>query len=285
MTKVVLFVAGLVGGALNAVAGGGSFIALPALLWAGVAPVAANATTTLALWPGSLSSAIAYRREITTGRRWLVWLGAVSIVGGLLGGWLLIRTPDQRFLRVLPWLMLASATTFTIGGRVTSRLLRRGTGRVPVPSPQSAAPSAPPPLALNRVRATARRADALKREGGQSSVPIVFLIVQLAIATYGGYFAGGIGIMMLAAFSIAGMTGIHEMNGLKALLSVAINGVSLVEFIASGSIAWTPGLVMVIGGIIGGYSGAFVARRFEARIIRTFVICVAWLMTIYFFVR
>jgi uncharacterized protein len=249
VTNVVLFVAGLVGGSLNAVAGGGSFIALPALLSAGVAPVAANATTTLALWPGSLSSAIAYRREITTGRRWLVWLGAVSIVGGLLGGWLLIRTPDQRFLRVLPWLMLASATTFTIGGRVTGRLTR------------TSAPEHPP------------------------RVPIVFLIVQLAIATYGGYFAGGIGIMMLAAFSIAGMTGIHEMNGLKALLSVAINGVSLVEFIASGSIAWTPGLVMVIGGIIGGYSGAFVARRVDARIIRTFVICVAWLMTIYFFVR
>jgi uncharacterized membrane protein YfcA len=254
VTNVVLFVAGLVGGALNAVAGGGSFIALPALLSAGVAPVAANATTTLALWPGSLSSAIAYRREITTGRRWLVWLAAVSIVGGLLGGWLLIRTPDQRFLRVLPWLMLASATTFTIGGRVTSRLLRRGTGSAPVPSPQ-------PPA------------------------PFWFLIVQLAIATYGGYFAGGIGIMMLAAFSIAGMTEIHEMNGLKALLSVAINGVSLVEFIASGSVAWPPGLVMVMGGIIGGYSGAFVARRFDAGIIRTFVICVAWIMTIYFFVR
>jgi uncharacterized membrane protein YfcA len=91
--------------------------------------------------------------------------------------------------------------------------------------------------------------------------------------------------MMLAAFSVAGMTEIHEMNGIKALLSVAINGVSLVEFIASGSIAWAPGLVMVIGGIVGGYSGAFVARRVDARIIRTFVIVVAWIMTIYFFVR
>ena len=182
-----------------------------------------------------------------------MWLGAVSIVGGLLGGWLLIRTPDQRFLRVLPWLMLASATTFTIGGPDQS-----------APSTRNRPCSSPSP---------------------RPRVPIAFLIVQLAIATYGGYFAGGIGIMMLAAFSIAGMTGIHEMNGLKALLSVAINGVSLVEFIASGSIAWTPGLVMVMGGIIGGYSGAFVARRFDARIIRTFVICVAWLMTIYFFVR
>jgi uncharacterized protein len=275
VTNVVLFVAGLVGGTLNAVAGGGSFIALPALLSAGVAPVAANATTTLALWPGSLSSAIAYRREITTGRRWLVRLGAVSIVGGLLGGWLLIRTPDQRFLRVLPWLMLASATTFTIGGRVASRLLRRGTGMAPVPSPRPAGPIPQP--ADPSPRPPAPRP--------QPRVPTGFLIVQLAIATYGGYFAGGIGIMMLAAFSIAGMTEIHEMNGLKALLSVAINGVSLVEFIASGSIAWTPGLVMVMGGIIGGYSGAFVARRIDARIIRTFVICVAWIMTIYFFIR
>jgi uncharacterized membrane protein YfcA len=105
------------------------------------------------------------------------------------------------------------------------------------------------------------------------------------IATYGGYFAGGMGIMMLAAFSVAGMTDIHEMNGIKSLLSVAINGVSLAVFIAAGRIAWTAGLVMVAGAVVGGYSGAFIARRINARVIRTFVIAVAWTMTIYFFVR
>jgi len=259
VASFLLFIAGLVGGALNAVAGGGSFIALPALLAAGVAPVAANATTTLALWPGSLSSAIAYRGDIAAARQSLLELGIVSLIGGLLGGWLLIRTSDQRFLRLLPWLMLAAATTFTIGGRVANRLRRRGLRDASFSQPLVPSP--------------------------QPRISVWILLFQLAIATYGGYFAGGIGIMMLAAFSVSGMTEIHGMNGIKALLSVVINGVSLAEFIAAGAIAWTPGLIMVAGAVVGGYSGAFFARRVESRIIRGLVIAVAWAMTIYFFAR
>ena len=114
-----LFAAALLGGALNAVAGGGSFIALPALLYAGVPPVSANATTTLALWPGSLSSAWAYWRELRTiGAKTLVILGAVSVVGGLAGGVFLMRTSNAAFMRLLPWLMLAAAITFTRAGRI-----------------------------------------------------------------------------------------------------------------------------------------------------------------------
>ena len=266
MASFLLFIAGLVGGALNAVAGGGSFIALPALLAAGVAPVAANATTTLALWPGSLSSAIAYRGDIAAARQSLLELGIVSLIGGLLGGWLLIRTSDQRFLRLLPWLMLAAATTFTIGGRVANRLRRRGLRDASFSQPLV---SSPQPLVPSP----------------QPRISVWILLFQLAIATYGGYFAGGIGIMMLAAFSVSGMTEIHGMNGIKALLSVVINGVSLAEFIAAGAIAWTPGLIMVAGAVVGGYSGAFFARRVESRIIRGLVIAVAWAMTIYFFAR
>jgi len=131
VTSLFLFVAAFVGGALNAVAGGGSFIGLPALLSAGVAPVSANATTTLAMWPGSLSSAVAYRREIGRAQHWLLTLGIASLLGGLVGGWLLIRTPDHRFLRLLPWLMLAAATTFTAGGRVAERLRQRGKAAAP----------------------------------------------------------------------------------------------------------------------------------------------------------
>src|SRR5258708_1146048 len=157
------------------------------------------------MWPGSLASAFAYRREIGRVRHWLVPLGAASLVGGLLGGWLLVRTTDQRFLRLLPWLMLAAATTFTLGGRVAARLRRRETARG-TPAPDT-------------------------------SAPFWLLLFQLVIATYGGYFGGGMGIMMLAAFSVTGMTDIHEMNGTKVLLAVAINGVALVEFIAGGAIA------------------------------------------------
>jgi len=253
LTTLFLFAAALVGGALNAVAGGGSFIGVPALLSIGIAPVAANATTTLAMWPGSLSSAVAYRREIVRARHWLITLGVASLIGGLVGGWLLIRTPDQRFLRLLPWLMLAASVTFTVGGRVAARLVRRA-------KPGAEAPGAP-------------------------RAPVWILLFQLAIAIYGGYFGGGMGIMMLAAFSIAGMADIHEMNGLKTLLAVAINGVALVEFIVTGAIAWAPGLIMVAGGIVGGYYGAFLARKIEGGVVRAIVIVIAWTMTAYFFVR
>jgi uncharacterized membrane protein YfcA len=254
VTTLLLFVAALVGGALNAVAGGGSFLTLPALLSAGVGPVSANATSTLAMWPGSLASALAYRREIVTARQWLVRLGIVSLIGGLLGGWLLIRTSDTRFLQLLPWLMLAAAIIFTIGGRLPARG-RGGPEKAITRAPEHPRPS------------------------------LWMLLFQFVVATYGGYFGGGMGIMMLASFSLVGMTEIHEMNGIKAVLAVFINGVALIEFIASGTIAWTAGIVMVAGGILGGYSGAFLARRVNPPVVRAFVIAVAWTMTAYFFLR
>lgn len=254
-TYIFLFIVALLGGALNSVAGGGSFFTLPALIYAGVAPVAANATSTLAMWPASVASSVAYRREIVTVRGWLVWLGGVSLVGGLLGGVLLVRTSDSRFMALLPWLMLAAAATFTFGGRVTDRLRRTSTPTV------AGAPSS-----------TEHRS-------------LWILALQFVIAIYGGYFGGGMGIMMLAALAIAGMTKIHEMNGVKTMLAVAINGVALATFVADGAIAWAPGAVMVAGGVIGGYSGASLARRGGPETIRRFVTIVAWLMTVYFFVR
>jgi uncharacterized membrane protein YfcA len=247
--SLFLFFAAFVGGALNAVAGGGSFIALPALLYAGVPPVAANATTTFALWPGSLSSAVAYRREIKSLERWLATLGGVSVAGGLLGGMLLVRTSDAGFMRLLPWLMLLAALTFTVGGRLAARFR-----------------------------------DQTRRAAGPG-LSLWALLLQLLIAAYGGYFGGGIGIMMLATLALMGMTDIHRMNGVKAVLAVAINGVALAEFILYGAIAWRPGLVMVAGGILGGYSAAALARRLDQRAVRGLVVVVAWAMTAYFFIR
>lgn len=251
-TSLLLFGAALLGGALNAVAGGGSFIVLPALLAAGVPPVVANATSTLALWPGSLSSAFAYRREIGSVRSWLLPLGAVSLLGGAIGAVLLVRTSDELFLRILPWLMLSAALVFTFSDRVRDRTL---------------APSHPRPLAP------------------QPRTPAWMLAVQLPVAVYGGYFGGGMGIIILAALAVARLGGIHAMNGVKAVLGLTINGVALLEFAATGTLAWRHGLLMAAGGMAGGFGGAALARTVAPPRVRLFVILVAWAMTAYFFLR
>jgi uncharacterized membrane protein YfcA len=238
---VLLFLVAVLGGALNAVAGGGSFLLLPALLYAGVTPVAANATCTLAMWPASVVSGVAYRRDITeASASWLV-LGAASMLGALVGAQLLIRTSDTSFLRLLPWLMLLAATTFTVGSRV-------GIG--------------------------SRRQN------------VAFVLVMLfVISIYGGYFGGGMGIMILAAMAIAGMKDIHEMNGLKSVLTSTINAVALATFIINRTVVWRPGLVMIAGGIAGGYFAASGARKVHPQRVRLLVIAIGWTMTAYFFLR
>ena len=250
-----LFFAAAIGGALNAVAGGGSFLTLPALIVAGVSPVVANATSTLALWPASISSTVAYRKELKSSRQWLAVLGLTSVAGGLAGALLLVRTSDESFLRLLPWLMLVAAATFSFG---------------------------------NKLRPTPKETGGAHRfEQGGAWHPAMLGVVafQFVIALYGGYFGGGMGIMMLATMALAGMTNIHEMNGLKSFLGVSINGVALATFIISGAISWKYGLVMAVGATLGGYSTASFARQLDARYVRRFVIVVGWAMTIYFFVK
>jgi len=249
VSSALLFIVGLCAGALNSVAGGGSFLTLPALLWAGVSPVSANATSTFAVWPGSIASAVAYRREVRLARAGVLWLCAVSVMGGFLGATLLVRTSDESFMRLLPWLMLVAAATFTLGGRWTRR---RGTAT---------------------------------GDWHSRGWLAVILLMQFVLAIYGGYFGGGMGIMMLAALAAAGMTDIHEMNGLKVLLGVSINGVALVRFLLSGAIVFVPGFAVMAGTILGGFGGASLARRVDQRIIRWLVVCVGWGMTAYFFLR
>jgi uncharacterized membrane protein YfcA len=253
---LLLFVAAAVAAALNSVAGGGSFVTLPALLFAGVTPIVANATSTVGLWPGSLSSLIAYRRELMlTPRKWLVLLSAVSLTGGFAGAVLLVRTSDTSFMRLLPWLMLVAVLTFTFGGRFRRTL--------PAPPALPASPAFPASPALK----------------------INVALAQFILSVYGGYFGGGMGIMMLASFSLAGMVRIHEMNALKTLLGVAINGLALLTFVVSGTVAWRFALVMIAGSILGGYSGAALARTIDPKWVRLLIILIGWTMTMYFFVR
>ncbi len=254
VASVLLLAAGAAGGALNAVAGGGSFVVFPVLLFSGVPPVAANATTTVALWPAGLASAAAYRDHLPKSRAQLLALSIASALGGAAGAKLLLFTSDQTFAHILPWLMLTAASVFTFGPRVT-RWLRGG------------AASDAPPAGITR----------------RQLAGIVGL--QLVIATYGGYFGGGMGIMVLAALTLVGMTHLHEMNALKVVLGTLVNGVALVAFLFAGKVVLGRALLAAVGSIVGGWFGAALARRLDPKYVRWVVLVVAWSMTIWFFVR
>jgi uncharacterized protein len=246
---ILLFTAGALGGAINAVAGGGSFIAFPALLFTGVAPVAANATNTLALWIGVTASGRAYRKRLNISRRVMVPLIATSVLGGLAGAFLLIKTPAQTFLRVLPWLLLGATLLFAFGKHLTGRI--------------SAGIS----------------------HGASSRAVAGASVFELIVAVYGGYFGGGIGIMNLAMLAAMGMTDIHEMNALKVVLGGVINGVATVTFVVTGAIVWPQAVAMTAGAVGGGYLAAHYSQRLPQAWIRAFVIFVGSAMTIYFLMR
>lgn len=246
---IFLFAAGILGGALNAVAGGGSFIGFPALLFTGVPPIPANATNTVALWTGVTASGGAYRKRLDVPRRVLAPLLLSSCVGGIVGAILLLKTPPHIFMRVLPWLMLGATLLFIVGNR-----LARG------------------------------RASSVGHEATASAI-FVASVFELAVAVYGGYFGGGVGIVNLAMFAALGMTDIHAMNALKSVLGSMINGVAVVAFIVARAVYWPQAGVMIVGSVIGGYFGAHYAQRLPQSWIRRTVILVGASMTIYFFAR
>lgn len=239
----------MLGGAMNAVAGGGSFIAFPTLLFTGVPPVPANATNTVALWTGLAFSGGAFRHHLKVRRAVLISLGMVSLLGGIIGAVLLIRTPAHTFMHILPWLMLAATLLFIFGGRLTK----------------------------------SREATV-----AHDTNPRAILLAsgfQLLVAIYGGYFGGGMGIVILAMLTAFGMADIHEMNALKTVLSTATNGVAVIVFIASRAVYWPQALVMIAGAALGGYFGAHYSLRLPRSGVRAFVIVVGCAMTTYFFVR
>src|SRR6202020_2905398 len=243
-TIVFLFVAGALGGALNSVAGGGSFIAFRALLFPGVPPIPANATNTIALWTAAAASGGAYRKRLDVPRRVLIPLLAASLVGGLAGAFLLLKTPAHTFMRVLPWLTLGATLLFAFGRKLAG-------GRKSV----------------------------IEHEASTAALAGTTLF-QLAVAVYGGYFGGGMGIVMLAMLAALGMTDIHAMNALKSVMGFVINGVAVLAFIIWKLVYWKSGLVMIAGGIAGGYLGAHYAQKIRPVWIRVFVVLVGAGMTV-----
>ena len=246
-TAIFLFAAGALGGALNSVAGGGSFIAFPALLFTGVPPIPANATNTIALWTAAAASGGAYRKRLDVPRRVMRPLLAASLVGGLAGAFLLLKTPAHTFMRVLPWLTLGATLLFAFGKKLAG-------GRKSV----------------------------IEHDATGTALAAATLF-QLGVAVYGGYFGGGMGIVMLAMLAALGMTDIHAMNALKSVMGFVINGVAVVMFILWRAVYWKEGVVMIAGGILGGYLGAHYALKVPQVWIRMFVVLVGAGMTVYFF--
>ncbi len=246
---IVIFVAAFFAGTINAVAGGGTLISYPSLIWAGRDPIIANATSTVALWPGSLASMVGYRRELRGTRHWLVLFTLPSLIGGGLGAVLLLWTPSKVFAAIVPWLILG-ATALRAANAPLSRWLEH----------------VPP-----HERSRAWWAGAIA--------------FQFVVGLYGGYFGAGIGIMMLAAFGLLGLTDIHQMNGLKAFFALCINGVAAGYFIWRGAVDWHDALLMAVGAIAGGYGGASVARKLGRKFTNAAVVVIGVAMGVYLLLR
>jgi uncharacterized membrane protein YfcA len=260
---LLLFAAAFGAGVMNAIAGGGTFLTLPTLIFTGVPAKIANATSTVALWPGSLAGALGYLPEIRAqrGRRALF---AISFAGGLLGALLLLATGEATFRLLIPWLMLIATVLFAAGPKV--------------------------------MRWVRREAEATPDTG---RLTLATAMMQFVIAIYGGYFGAGIGILMLAALALSGMDDLHAMNGLKNGLATAINGIAVVTFIAmdllpvpsalwvkADDVIWWPQAgVMVVASIAGGFAGVKLARVLPTRVTRAVITTIGCVLTAAFFYK
>ncbi len=236
-------VAAVLGGAANSVAGGGMLLVFPALIGLGVPPVSANATSTVALWPGGLSSMLGYRDALRGTRAWVRALVGPSLAGGAIGAWLLTRSTDAQFKALVPWLVLAATVLFLSQKRLGAWLRRR----IGIATAQQSANDLPP-------------------------LPGAWaMVMQFVIAVYGGYFGAGAGIVMLAAFGLLGLTNVHQMNGLKNFLALLFNFVAIATFAASGLVQWPVAALMAVGSAAGGHYAARFAQRTNQDVVRRLI--------------
>jgi hypothetical protein len=245
---MVLFVAGIVAGAINSVAGGGTLVSFPSLIAFGEYEIVANATNTMAMWPGALSSALGYRQDTRIDRNLLTLLAIPSVIGGLLGAFILVVTPERTFERIVPFLVLFATLLFAARNVIAQRFNKGIAG----------------------VTLAAR---------------LWGFFFQLFVATYGGYFGAGIGILMLGSFSLMGLRDINEMNAIKTVLGTLINGTATILFAIRGLVAWPLALLMTVGSVIGGYGGARLATRINPRIIHFSIIGIGLIVSLWLFVK
>jgi uncharacterized membrane protein YfcA len=264
---VILCLAALVAGAINAIAGGGTLITFPALFAAlgssGEAAVVANATSTVALVPGAIGALAGYRQEIRQQRRWIALLLLPSLIGGLAGSLLLVLLPGEYFRAAVPWLILTAALLFALQPRIA-----RWTGVARGASETGDGTASP--------------------DHFDSHAPLLVAAViafQFAVGVYGGYFGAGIGILMLSALALVGMHDIHHMNAVKVLLNLVINGTSVAVFVASGRVYWPYAAAMAAASVIGGYAAAHTARRANRTLVRLLVVAIGFSLAAYYFYR
>jgi len=241
-----MIVAAFFAGVVNSIAGGGTLLTFPVLIWLGLDPKVANATSTVALWPGLFGGLFGYRREMDDSSIMLMRLGAISVVGGGVGAWLLIITPSPTFARLVPFLILFATVLFMLQGPV-NRWLHLPSG-----------------------------ADGSSNKSWWT----IAIVVQFFSAMYGGYFGAGNGIWMLAAMGLLGIHDIHRANGIKNFLGICINSVAVLAFSISHLVVWPRALLMAVAALLGGYFGARTARRVGRVFIRRSIVVIGFVITI-----
>jgi len=251
---VWLIVAAFLGGGLNAVAGGGTFLLFPAILGMRVLPVQANATNTVALWPGQFTSIAAYREDIRKNLRLAGPMALAGLMGGSAGATFLLHTSQRMFLHLVPWLLLGSACIFAVSGPVTRWLER-----------------------LNLARRSAPAAAPAHRQ------PLPLFLAALAVCTYIGYFGAGAGFLLITMFSLFGWQDLHEINALKVIATTLANGMAFILFVVNGQVVWRYCLLAMVVCAIGGYASARFARRIPQQILRTAVVLIGLGMAAWFF--
>jgi len=250
---IILLSVGLISGSLNAVAGGGTFIAFPALVWIGLLPIKANATATFALWPGTLTTIFAFRKELVKNKDKLPLFLSLSIFGGLIGAEILLHISNNRFASIVPYLLFAATMLFTFRNHL-----------------------------IKWVSATS-----VSYGSGYSSpfFRIVIIFLFIAISIYGGFFGAGMGILLLGLFSLMGMQNLYEMSALRSCSGLFANIIAIILFGAYGIILWPQAIIMAIGASIGGYGAAHFSLRLPQTWSRNAVVVIAWVMTLYFFCK
>ena len=250
---------GFAAGAVNAIAGGGTFFSFPAMLAVGLPPVVANASNSVALWPGSLSGAWAYRQELARYKRYLLPMSIASFLGGAAGGLLLLAAGDARFAALIPWLLAFATALFAFSPQLSK--------------------------ALKKIRPAAPEKPGTGHDAEHDAGSPMGWFVQLLVSIYGGFFGAGMGILMMASLAIGGHEDVQHINALKNILSAVIYSVTVMTFIVAGAVSWPHTLVMVLTATLGGYWGARMARKIQGPWLRRMVIAVGSALTVYYFYK